>query len=131
MLYDGLLLVALWFAVNALLLALSGGRLAAADRPDWLLYIQRLVLVGVTFGFFAWFWMHGGQTLGMRAWRLRLEGEDKGTIDLAQATKRCLAAVISFALLGLGYLWMLVDREKRTWHDRFSGTHLVLVPKDR
>lgn len=129
MLYDGLLLVALWFAMNTLLLVLSGGRLADADRPDWLLYVQRLVLTGVTFGFFAWFWMHGGQTLGMRAWRLRLEDELGGPISLNQAAKRSLAALISFAALGLGYFWVLVDRENRSWHDRYSGTRLVLVAK--
>lgn len=129
--YDGFLLVALWFAMNALLLALSSGRLAAADRPDWLLYVQRLVLAGVTFCFFAWFWRHGGQTLGMRAWRLRLEGQNGGAISLDQAAKRSLAALISFAALGLGYFWVLVDREGRSWHDRLSGTRLVLVPKGR
>ena len=131
MFYDVLLLVALWFSVNAALLALSGGRLVAADRPDWLLHAQRLVLFGVSFWFIAWFWMHGGQTLGMRAWRLRLESENGGAIGLAQAAKRSLAALISLAAFGLGYLWMLADREERTWHDRFSGTRLVLVPKDR
>lgn len=131
MFYDGLLLVALLFAVNAVLLALSGGRLAAPDRPDWLLHAQRLALAGVTFWFFAWFWMHGGQTLGMRAWRLRLEGKNGRALSLDQVSKRSFAALVSFAALGLGYLWMLADREKLTWHDRFSGTRLVLVPKIR
>lgn len=130
-LYDTLLLIALWLAVNALLFALTGGKLAAPERPDWLLSVQRLALLGVPVWFFVWFWMHGGQTLGMRAWRLRLEEVNGGPVRLNQAAMRCLAALISFAALGLGYLWVLADPEKRSWHDRFSGTRLVLVPKGR
>ena len=31
--------------------------------------------------------------------------------------------------LGLGYLWCLVDRRNRYWHDYLSGTELILLPK--
>ena len=42
---------------------------------------------------------------------------------------RCLGALLSAACLGLGYLWKLVDRNHRYWHDYLSGTRLVLLPK--
>jgi uncharacterized RDD family membrane protein YckC len=129
MIYDTLLLVALWLTTVALLMMLTGGRLAAADRSLWLLVTEQLALLAVTWGFFAWFWTHGGQTLGMRAWRLRLVDQNGGPVSLAQASRRMLAALLSLATAGLGYFWMLIDRERCTWHDRLSGTRVIVVPK--
>lgn len=127
--YDGLLLAALWFVVSAAFLAASGGRLSSPDRPLWLLYTFRAGLLLTTYLFFASFWTHGGQTLGMRAWRLKLVDQDGGPVSWVQATVRFATALLSLAALGLGLLWVLVDREKRAWHDHLSGTHLVLLPK--
>lgn len=61
LLYDGLLLIALWFGVSALVMAISAGLLAEPDRPLWLAAIHRVSLVLVTVGFFGGFWTHGGQ----------------------------------------------------------------------
>jgi uncharacterized RDD family membrane protein YckC len=129
MVYDSLLLAALWIAVGALLMLLSGGRLAAPDRPGWLLVVEQLVLVAVTWGFFTWFWTHGGQTLGMRAWRLRLTDRHGGRVGIVAASRRWLASLLSLGAMGLGYVWVLVDREQCTWHDRLSGTRVIVVPK--
>lgn len=127
--YDGLLLVALWMAVSALVLALSGGWLAEPERPLWLVYTLRAILVLVTGLFFGGFWTHGGQTLGMRTWRLRLvNSADAGPVRWKQALLRLAAACLSAGALGLGFFWVLIDRERRSWHDRLSGTHLVVVP---
>ena len=129
--YDSLLLLALWFATSALLLAASGGQLSMPGRPLWLLWLLRASLLAVTFLFWAGFWTHGGQTLGMRAWRLRLVSDDGGPITWPQAARRCLAASLSLAALGLGYLWILIDPQRRAWHDRLSGTRVVVLPKNR
>lgn len=128
LLYDSLLLVALWLATGALFLAISGGQLTAPDRPLWLLYGYRLALLGVTFGFYGWFWTHGGQTLGMRAWRLKLVSTDGGPVGWPAALRRFLAACVSLAALGLGFLWVVLDREHCAWHDRLSGTRMLLLP---
>lgn len=130
MLYDGLLLAALWFSISALLLAASGGRLADPDRPWWLLYALRISLILITFLFFAGFWTHGGQTLGMRAWRLKLESVRGGPVSWKQAVGRFAAAIPSIGAAGLGFLWMLFDREHCALHDRLSGTRLVLLAKN-
>ena len=79
--------------------------------------------------FYAWFWTHGGQTLGMQAWKLRLQRLDGGPVSLWQALLRFLAAFPSLLLFGLGMLWMLVDRERMTWHDRVSESVIVRLPK--
>jgi uncharacterized RDD family membrane protein YckC len=125
MVYDGLLILALAFVVSALMLLISGGHLGQPDQPLWLLWTHRIVLAVSVWGFFAWFWMHGGQTLGMRAWRLRLVATNGGAITWTQTVRRFAGA------LGLGYLWVLFDPQQRSWHDRLSGTHLILVPKHR
>ena len=130
MLYDGLLLVALWFVVTALLLGVSGGHLADPDRPLWLLYTYRAILLLVTYLFFAGFWTHGGQTLGMRAWRLRLVNTSGGPVNWKQALWRFAAAIPSIGAAGLGFLWMLFNREHCALHDRLSGTRLVLLAKN-
>lgn len=131
LLYDSLLLLALWFATAALLLAASGGLLSQPDRPPWLLLLEQISLLLVTFLFWGGFWTHGGQTLGMRAWRLKLVDDDGSPISWQQAARRCLAALLSLAPLGLGYLWILIDPQRRAWHDRLSGTRVVVLPKNR
>lgn len=128
--YDSLLLLALWFATAALILLLSGGRLAAPYRPLWLLIVEQLALLAVTWGFFTGFWTHGGQTLGMRAWRLKLVAANGGPVTIATASCRLLAAVVSLGALGLGYWWVLIDRDRCAWHDRWSGTRVTVVPKN-
>lgn len=129
MVYDSLLLAALWFAVSALLLAASGGRLADPDRSIWLLYTLRASLVLVTFLFFAGFWRQGGQTLGMRAWRLKLISANGDPVNWKQALRRFAAAIPSLGAFGLGLFWLLLDRERCALHDRLSGTRLVLLAK--
>lgn len=129
MFYDGLLLVALWFMVTALLLAVSGGYMANPDRPLWLLSTLRVSLLLVTFMFFAGFWTHGGQTLGMRAWRLKLISASGDPVTWKQALWRFAAAIPSIGAFGLGLIWMLLDKERCAVHDRLSGTRLILLAK--
>jgi uncharacterized RDD family membrane protein YckC len=41
-----------------------------------------------------------------------------------------MAALLSISCGGLGYLWALVDKERLTWHDRISGTRVVLISRE-
>ena len=59
----------------------------------------------------------------------RLIGEDTAQITASAAVRRYLLAWLSFALAGLGFIWSLFDRRNRTWHDRGSGTRIVVLPK--
>jgi len=83
------------------------------------------LLVFFIFGFYGWFWTHGGQTLGMRAWKLKLVGQDHSKIGWMQAFFRFCYSIISWIPLGAGYLWMLVDKQRFTWHDRASKTYII------
>lgn len=120
MVYDGVLLVAVWIAATAVLLPFTAGE---AIRPGQAWYT--LYLVVVAFGYFGWFWTRGGQTLGMRTWNLRLAAADNGGVDWQRAAGRFAGACLSWLALGAGYLWMLVDGDRLTWHDRLSGTRIV------
>jgi uncharacterized RDD family membrane protein YckC len=80
-------------------------------------------------GFFCLFWLKSGQTLGMQAWRIKLVDFNGQPPSFPKVVMRCLGAALSFACLGLGYWWCLVDRKKRYWHDYISRTELVLLPK--
>lgn len=124
-LYDSLLVAAVLFlSAVPVVIVLDGPPETALAKS-----LFRLYLATVVFVFFAGFWTHGGQTLGMRSWRLKLVRADGGPVGWLEALKRYLAAWLSLAPLGMGWWWMLLDRDKLTWHDRLSGTRLVLLPK--
>ncbi|PID46766.1 MAG: hypothetical protein CSB47_02270 [Proteobacteria bacterium] len=82
-------------------------------------------LVFLSFVFYGWFWTHGGQTLGMRAWKLKLLAEDGGRISWLQAFFRFCYALLSWLPLGLGFLWVLIDKNNKAWHDKTSHTFIV------
>ncbi|MEN0106788.1 MAG: RDD family protein [Pseudomonas sp.] len=87
------------------------------------------LLFCMLFAFFAKFWTHGGQTLGMQVWRVRVQNADGSAIDLWQALLRFMISIASWLCLGLGFFWALWDKDKRTWHDIYSETRLVQLPK--
>lgn len=122
--YDWLLIVALWFVLTAFLLPLTGGE-ALPEQGPWHWAYQG-VLVLVALGFYLAFWRKGGQTLGMRAWRVRLVDAQGGTPSLNAMLRRALWAVPSWSLLGLGVIWMYFDPGCRTLQDRMSGTRLIV-----
>lgn len=130
MLYDSLLLVAVLMVATALFLPITGGEAIDPRRNPLLEWIYRAVLLLLVVGFYGIFWTRRGQTLGMAAWRLRVEREDGGTLGWGDTVRRLAAALLSWLALGLGWLWMLVDPERRTWHDRLSHTRVVLVGKN-
>lgn len=120
--YDLLLVIALWMLVSALFLPLNGG---SAPEPGTLLFqVHRYTLLLVTGAFYVGFWRYGGQTLGMRAWRIRLVRDSGGNPSALDCIKRLLAALVSLFSLGLGFAAALLDPEQRTWHDRWTGTRL-------
>lgn len=125
--YDIWLIAALWLigsTADAFIRTALGG--AAGQGQHWLLQLY-MALAPVIF--YIGFWTHGGQTLGMRAWRIRLVNEAGGNISIRQGIMRCLAAVLSLLPLGLGFIWVLFDRDGAAWHDRLSHTWLVMTEK--
>ena len=125
--YDGFVVLALWFIGTALIMPLSH----AAVSPDHPLaeLLYRAYLLAIGYGFFAFFWLRDGQTVGMLAWRIKLVDSRGGKpVGWEQTLLRYLAALLSWAALGLGFWWVLFDPERKAWHDRLSGTELIKAP---
>lgn len=131
LLYDGLLLLALLIAATTLFLPLTGGEALDRRTHPVLEFAYRGVLVLLIVGFNGLFWTRRGQTLGMASWRLRVEREDGALLTWADALRRLAWALVALLPLGLGYAWILVDPQRRAWHDRLSGTRIVVLPKGR
>ena len=129
MLYDLLLVVALLFIVTALFLPFTGGEAITPERSVVVERIYQAVLLLVVVVFFCLFWTWRGQTVGMLAWRLRVERGDGTRLTWRDALLRLGGACVSLAALGLGYFWIWIDRDRLAWHDRWSGTRVVVTPK--
>ena len=127
-LYDALLLLALWFLATLPFIAIEGGEsIEPGSGP--LHFVYQLTLIGMAYAFFVGFWCHRGRTLGMQSWGLQLQTPDGKIPSIGAATIRFFAAVVSWLPLGLGFLWQLWDAEHLTWHDRLSRTRLVYYPR--
>ncbi|MFL2547396.1 MAG: RDD family protein [Candidatus Rariloculaceae bacterium] len=121
-LYDWLLLASLMFAATLLLILVRGG--AEIAPASWW---YNAFLIALSFLFFGWCWTHGGQTLGMRAWKIRVERYDGGPLDWPLAIRRYMASWILLLPPGLGFLWGWLDRDGLCWHDRLSSTRVVRI----
>ena len=119
-LYDGIILCGILFVATALLLPWNGGQAIEAGR--WPLPVY---LLCVSFLFFGWFWTHGGQTLGMRAWKIRVISSSGAPLTWVQALIRFISAIVSWGVFGIGFLSIRFNRDRYAWHDRLSGTRIV------
>jgi uncharacterized RDD family membrane protein YckC len=101
--YDGLLLLALWMVT--LLASLFVHQLFGLQRDD---QVNSLCLFLTGLIFFGWSWTHGGQTLGMRSWRLQLLREDglpvRWPVALVRYTLMLTSWLIALAVLVLPLL---------------------------
>ncbi|MBW8192843.1 RDD family protein [Neiella marina] len=134
--YDSLLAASIWVSahiIGFIIVAISaqfGWPDLTSHNGDIGSYLMSqawysLYLISAVAIFFMWFWTHGGQTLGMKAWRLRIQNDDGTPIHPRQAVVR-----VCFALGGLGNLLMLVDwKNKKALHDRLSDSVVVTLPK--
>lgn len=118
--YDLLLLTALAASFTLLVLAV---RLGVAVQPGTWWY--ELSLLAIAMLFFCGFWVRGGQTLGMRAWRIRVVRVDGSALTWRQSVARFAAGLVAAAPAGLGLWWSFLDAERRGWHDRWTGTRVV------
>lgn len=148
-LYDCLLLAGVLLAASALALGFAVGVIGAEQFKNHNpllgnpLFSSFLFLV--CFFFYAWFWTHDGQTLGMRAWKIRVQQPDGKGITWWQALVRFLLAslwvlpviyarkVVGLSLglsLSVGIAFLLLTMASRL-HERYSATQLVLIKTQR
>ena len=119
-LYDLLLLAALVFIATWPVIALLGDSTHGWRRHA----LQGWVLL-VVGAYFVWFWTHGGQTLPMKTWSIKVVAADGRPPRVPRAIHRYLIALLGLAAVGLGFIWALFDRDRQFLHDRLAGTALV------
>lgn len=134
LLYDFLPLLALWMLLSA---AFTFGYTYLGNHPareniapfsplQWLLWLCCWLATGV---YATTSWQRGGQTLGMRPWRLHIIAVAGGAPGLRALWVRYAVATLSLLAAGAGFWWAWIDRDRLTWHDRASGTRLQRRPK--
>ena len=131
--YDFWPMVAIWMVLSALFNL--GFYLAGHDKREILdtfsplgvlLWLCCLLATGA---YAVLSWARGGQTLGMRPWRLRVVGADGMPATRTQLIRRFGFGLLSLLPAGFGFWWAWFDRDRLAWHDRVSGTRMVRVEK--
>ncbi|HEY0179065.1 MAG TPA: RDD family protein [Dokdonella sp.] len=125
--YDLFPLIALWMLTAALFLLVAHGRIDAAHPPFAYRLGLRAALLAVTTAYFVVSWSRGGQTIGMRAWRIRVVAADGGVLPWPRAVLRFALAPLALIVLctGLGIL----SRAQRSIHDKLSGSMMIRISK--
>jgi uncharacterized RDD family membrane protein YckC len=120
--YDLLPVIAILFVISGLFLWLNGGStIEASPALQWLDSLATWLVVGA---YFVVSWRRGGQTIGMRPWRLRVVS---GSGKPARTHALWLRYLVATATLGLGLLWALFDSERRALYDIVAGTLFVRI----
>ncbi|MFH0257427.1 RDD family protein [Vibrio rumoiensis] len=135
--YDALIIIAVEMIAVGIVIATMeallsqglvsyGSYIDASDllnhHPIWsVLFHAYVVMVWV--GFLSFFWMKG-QTLGMRAWKLRIQNENGTPITFFQSLIR-----MATSLFGLGNITVLFDSEKRALQDMWAKCQVIQLAK--
>jgi len=117
--YDLLLLLSSLLLATFIIVALNGGEAIGHGNPFFIAYLLLL-----SFAFYGWFWTHGGQTLGMRSWKVTLYSHNHQAIDWRQALLRFIVSIMAWLPFGFGIWWQYLGKDNQSWPDRVSGTYL-------
>jgi uncharacterized RDD family membrane protein YckC len=128
--YDLLVLVAIWMFAAALVLLAFGGNVDVAHQPTLYHLVLQSVLLVLSALYFTISWSKGGQTIGMRAWRVRLVDRDGKSPRPRRSLLRFALALVSLLCAGFGFVWCLFDADRRAWHDIRAGTRLIESRRD-
>jgi uncharacterized RDD family membrane protein YckC len=110
------------FVLDCVLVAITNAMLNRHNDDGFYFFL----LIAYHIAFWAW----KGTTLGGIVVNLRVIRTDGTDPRPADAVIRGLSGIFSIVALGIGYLWMLQDPEKQTWHDKIAGTLVVKVPRE-
>ena len=123
-LYDGFLIFAIWaFSTILIISLLTEGQALSGPTYQLFLYLE-------TAGFYIYFWTFKGQTLGMQVWKIRTVNDTGEILTPGESIARFFFATFSVIFLGLGFVWILFDKDQLAWHDRASGTRVLYLGKD-
>ncbi len=121
MVYDAVIALALLFVISALSLAILPGHKPVV--PGSAASYAVFVAIWGVFGAYATLsWRFGGQTIGMKPWRLKVVDALGRHGSWRQLWLRYTVASMT---LGAALLWSLFDRDRRGLHDIAAGTQFV------
>ena len=130
MVYDLFPALALWFVACYAIELTHRAQPMASLHPDVRIGYVELLLLWLIPGIYAVIsWRRGGQTIGMRPWRLKVLAEDGRPATLRALSLRYAVATLSVFVLGIGMLWSVFDDERRCWHDLAAGTRFVRLDR--
>ncbi len=121
MVYESLLLIGV-LAAGLIVPHLLIAWLAGAVVPGVWLWLHLFVLMAL---YFIWCWFHGGQTLAMQTWKIKLTGANVSKPALRALILRYSLAWPSLLFFGVGIVWALFDRDRQFLHDRLAATRIV------
>jgi uncharacterized RDD family membrane protein YckC len=125
LIYDALLLAALLLIFTTACVMLFARSAILPESAGFWAYVYRAALLTIIVGYYVINWTRSGQTLGMRAWRLRAVDRQGKRMSLRAALLRYLCGVLAWAPAALGVLWLYLDSEHLAIHDRLSHTRVV------
>lgn len=120
LLYDVFILFSIMILATLIILPINHFKPIPPKQP---LYQGYLVLIAIAYYFLSWY--KGGQTIGLRAWNLKLISVDYKPLQFKQLFKRILFAIPSMLFCLVGLLWALVDKQKQTLYDKLSETRVI------
>ena len=125
LLYDAVLLAALLMTfTGGALFFTHGAAVTSATAGAWV-YLYRLGLVGIIAAYYLLNWLRSGQTLGMRAWRIRAVTDSGKSLAFKAAALRLIFGALAWTPAALGVLWLYLDPDHLALHDRLSKTRVV------
>ncbi|MCP5245061.1 MAG: RDD family protein [Burkholderiales bacterium] len=122
LIYEFLILLAVIFIASFIFHIVFRDTTAFYFIPLYQFYL--LVIMGY---YFIWFWTHGGQTLAMQTWKIRVVTVDGKILNRRKAITRYLIAVLGISFFGVGILWAFLDRDHQYLHDRLAGTQIIKI----
>lgn len=128
LIYDAFLLTALLMVYTGIVMIFIRHVILAENSGAWL-YVYHAGNMLVIVAYYTLNWLRSGQTLGMRAWRLRTVSATGKPVELPAALLRCGFGALAWAPAALGVLWLYLDRDHLALHDRCSKTRVVKLSR--
>ncbi len=118
--YDVFPVVGILIVTSGIILILRSGD--AVQAHTW--WFQGFIFGEIAL-YYIYFWKVGGQTIGMKAWKIHIHpnNQTQNHLSWKQAIMRFVVGILSTALLGLGLFWKFYSKEGKSWMDLVSDSH--------
>ena len=131
-LLDGIILGIVSFPINFITSLISGTSNSNSPAAMLASSVGSLIVLAIQIAYFVYFIGSKGQTLGKMVMKIKVVkvGTNEAPGYVKAFLRDIVGKMLSALVLSLGYLWMLWDSKKQTWHDKIAGTVVVKVNTD-